>query len=97
MNVEQQSIDRVVHWRHQGLPIRILQDVIVLVLAYILDPSWIVICWFLTCVGLQLFDAGLFRGLSRDMQNLRLRRIALVAMGFSTAAFAMSGLLILMH
>ncbi len=97
MNVEQQSIDRVVHWRYQGLPIRIVQDVIVLVLAWILDPSWIVICWFLTCVGLQLFDAGLFRGLSRDMQNLRLRRVALIAKGFSTAAFALSGLLIVMH
>ena len=97
MNVEEQSIDRVVRWRYQGLPIRILQDVIVLVLAWIMDPSWIVLCWFLACVGLQLFDAGLFRGLSRDLQNQRLRRVALVAKGCSTAAFASSGLLIVLN
>jgi two-component system, sensor histidine kinase len=92
---QQIAMNRVIEWRFKGVSGRIIQALVVGLLAWIASRSALIPAWFGITLLISLIDAAAFRALLKNTDDPRLRRLALVSLGLAAATFAMIGPLLL--
>lgn len=94
---EQIAIDRVIEWRSKGVAGRLLQALVVGILAWVPSHSPLILWWYGVLGIVGLADAAIFSALRTRVGNRNLRWTALASLGIAAGTFAAIGPLLLTY
>ena len=91
------STERIVRWRVRELWIRLVQALMVGVLAWVATRSSLALSWLAATIAVSCIEAALFTALQRHPKARFLRKICLGMMGVSTLTFSAIAAVVLAH